>query len=131
MSAIKKVLVIEDDLAQRPLWEMILRRNFGGVDLEWAVSSEEAMKLYKQSIQNKTPFDFLIADLFLAGPDTGLDFIQKVKSISAKIPILLVSSVDELELKKLCATKDPYENFDILAKPLSVPQIERKLQNLI
>lgn len=125
----EKILVIEDDLALKPLWELISRRNFGPSNLDWAVSADEAEKLFQKSVQNNTPYALVVVDVFLSGSDTGLDFIKKTRSLGHKTPVILVSSISETDLKK---TYDAVLNpVAVLTKPLSVPRCERLLESIL
>lgn len=124
-----KLLVIEDDLALRPLWESVARRNFGLDNVDWAVSAEEGQKFYQESFKKGTPYSGIIVDLFLAGSDTGLDFIRFARANNPKIPILLVSSVSESDLKGSFDTlMDPVL---VLSKPLSASKCERGIQQIL
>lgn len=125
----EKILVIEDDLALKPLWELISRRNFGPSNLDWAVSADEAEKLFQKSVQNNTPYALVVVDVFLSGSDTGLDFIKNTRSQGHKTPVILVSSISEADLKK---TYDAVLNpVAVLTKPLSVPRCERLLESIL
>lgn len=125
----EKILVIEDDLALKPLWELISRRNFGPSHLDWAVSADEAEKLFQKSVQNNTPYALVVVDVFLSGSDTGLDFIKNTRALGHKTPVILVSSISETDLKK---TYDAVLNpVAVLTKPLNVPRCERLLESIL
>lgn len=124
-----KLLVIEDDLALRPLWESVARRNFGLENVDWAVSAEEGQKFFQESVKKGDPYSGIVVDLFLAGSDTGLDFIRYARSMGKKTPILLVSSVSESDLKgSFDAMMDPVL---FLSKPLSAAKCEGGLKQIL
>lgn len=122
------ILVIEDDLALRPMWESIAYRNFGFKNLDWAVSAEEAKRIYQKSITKNQPYAVVIVDVFLAGSDTGFDFIKYIRSLGQKTPVLLVSAALETDLKKLFDKTMDY--VQVLTKPLSVPKCEKALEKI-
>lgn len=124
-----RVLIIEDDLAQKPLWDSIIRRNFDSPRTDWAVSGEEAKRHFDASIETKSHYDLIVVDLFLAGSDTGLDFLSHLHNLTSTTPILLVSAADEVELRRHFEAVPPH--MKILAKPLNVPKCERALQSLL
>jgi Response regulator containing CheY-like receiver, AAA-type ATPase, and DNA-binding domains len=88
----KRILVIDDDLALRPHWEFLLKKQFVDFHLDWAVSSEEAKKQIHSSIKFQSPYSFIVADIFLAGEETGLDFVEYKNQILPKVPLIVVSS---------------------------------------
>ncbi|MFS4459550.1 hypothetical protein [Bdellovibrio sp. HCB2-146] len=123
-----RVLVVEDDLALRPLWELVLKRQFVDYHLDWAISCEEAQRFLTSSIKYQSPYSLIITDLFLAGSGTGLDLIRFKGQIHNTIPLILVSVAEDTLIK---------ENFNkvvssttVLTKPLSVPQLDRALEKI-
>lgn len=123
-----KVLIIEDDLTTKPLWEHVARRNFGPGNMDWAVNVEEAIRLFQTSIRKNEPYSLVVTDVFLAGSKTGLDFIVHARSLGQRTPILLISAAEETELKK--SVDSIFAPFEVLSKPLSVPKCERMLEKI-
>ena len=123
-----KMLVLEDNLALKPLWDSIARRNFGPGTLDWAVSAEEGKKLLLESVRQGRPYAVLATDVFLAGSETGLDFARFVRACGQTTPILLMSVLEEGSLKQ---SLDPsLEPIVVLGKPLNVLKCERVLEHL-
>lgn len=121
-------LVIEDDLSLKPLWEMIFRRRMEDWSVDWAISSEEGRRLCQKSIERGEPYSVVVVDLFLAGSETGLDFISSSEARDTHAAVILVSAIEERRIK---------DNFDefvkntpVLSKPLSVPKCERVLDKI-
>ena len=96
----KRILVIDDDLALRPHWEFLLKKQFVDFHLDWAVSSEEAKKQIHSSIKFQSPYSFIVADIFLAGPETGLDFLEYKNKILPKVPLIVVSSAEAEKIRE-------------------------------
>lgn len=124
----KRILVVEDDLALKPIWEHILRRQFTDYHLDWAVSCEEAQKLVSSSIVHESPYSLIVTDLFLSGAGTGLDLVRFLARAVKSSPIILVSVVEEYALREKYG--DLLQNMQVLTKPISVPQCDRALDKI-
>lgn len=128
---IYKVLIIEDDLAYKPLWADILRRNLGAnvAEIHWAVSAEEARIQYEKVLSTGQFFDFIITDVFLAGSDTGLDFVENIFADDQEAPpIILISSVDKAEVEEIVDTVS--RRIEILSKPINANQFKEVLHRI-
>lgn len=128
---IYRVLIIEDDLAYKPLWTDILHRSLGShmAEIEWAVSAEEARIQYEKSIAEEKPFDFIITDLFLAGSDTGLDFVENIFAQDEDAPpVILISSVDMEEVEDILNTD--HHHVEVLSKPINSHQFKEVLNRI-
>lgn len=118
---IYRVLIIEDDLAYKPLWADILQKNLGDhvAEICWAVSAEEARVQYERSVSLGLPYDFIITDVFLAGSETGLDFVQNIIADNEVTPpIILISSADKDEVKDIAESVS--RRIEIMTKPINV-----------
>ncbi|MNT53132.1 hypothetical protein D3C72_1902070 [compost metagenome] len=124
----KRILVIDDDLALRPMWEHLLKRQFVDFHLDWAVSSEDAKKLIHSSIKFQSTYSFIVADIFLAGPETGLDFLEYKKKILPTVPLIVVSSAEAEKIRENFSSllTDVY----LLSKPLSAAKCDLVFEKL-
>lgn len=68
---VKSVLIVEDDLALRPLWERAFKTKT--VKVDWVTSMEEAEHSIRARFQNSEPYHLVIADISLEGTGTGID----------------------------------------------------------
>jgi response regulator of citrate/malate metabolism len=128
---IYRVLIIEDDLAYKPLWADILRRNLGDnvAEIQWAVSAEEARIHYEKSISSGQLFDFIITDVFLSGSDTGLDFVENIFADDQKAPpVILISSVDKSEVEDIINMDS--RRIEVLTKPLNASDFKKVLHRI-
>lgn len=125
----KKVLIAEDDLAQKSLWESFFGSAENQIDLHWTVSCEEALKLIHKSQTESRPFDLIITDIFLAGSGTGMDLLNSelVEKCTAKK--VLVSAVER---------EDVVEKFghlltdiEIVSKPINREKYELIINRLL
>lgn len=124
----KRILVVEDDLGLRILWELILVKQFAGYHLDWAVSCEEACKLVQSSVRYGSTYSLIITDLFLSGQETGLDLIRFLSRHLYEAPVMLVSVVEEEILRE--SYGDLLTDRQVLTKPLSVPQCYEALERI-
>jgi response regulator of citrate/malate metabolism len=121
-----RILVIEDDLALKPMWEAILRRQFVDFHLDWAISCEEARRLTHSSIKFDSGYSFIVADVFLAGAETGLDFLEYKQRILPEVPLILVSAAEEDSIRSNFPAL--VTGVTVLTKPLSIPQCDRAFE---
>lgn len=68
-----KALVLEDDQTQWILWENVLRSCNPDIEIDWETSESGAETLIKQAYLAGHPYDLVISDVFLEGPETGID----------------------------------------------------------
>lgn len=118
----KRILIVEDDLSQRPFWEYVLFRHFIEFELDWAIDCESAKELYLTAKNQCQSYDMLVLDLFLSGPETGLDFLHFLGQQDEKSPVLLVSTVNQNKLRSI--VHDLKVNIEFLTKPLNVRRID-------
>jgi len=124
---IKKVLIVEDDLSLQPLWLLIIAKCSVTAKVEWAVSSEQALALIRKS-ETPTAYDLIIADLFLAGSDTGIELLnsKEVKLTGAKKILVSAATRDGLEYN----FREYLRDTTIITKPLNVVDCERFINDL-
>ncbi len=123
-----RILVIEDDLVWRPMWEAILRRQFVDYHLDWALSSEEAKIFVSKSIQHQFEYSFIVVDVMLAGAETGLDFLVFKKRYLPRTPLIVVSSFEEDNIR--CRYFKLVEDVIVLTKPLNIPKCDRAFDKI-
>lgn len=127
-----RVLIIEDDLAYKLYWADMLNHNLGNntTEIQWAVSAEEAYLQYEKSISSKRPFDFIITDVFLSGPATGLDFVEDIFAEDQEAPpVILISSVDKIEVEAMIDKS--FRRIEVLSKPINVSEFKEAFNHLI
>lgn len=125
----KKVLIAEDDLAQKSLWESFFSSAKSQIELHWTVSCEEALKLVQKSQTENSPFDLIITDIFLAGSGTGMDLLssEAVEKCSAKK--ILVSAVEREDVIEKFGHLLP--NIEIMSKPISREKYESIVNRIL
>lgn len=126
---IKKVLVVEDDLSQQPVWTEIFRRCSPTIRLDWAVSCEVAQKMVHDSNEKRTYFDLIVVDLFLAGSGTGMDLINSSEVQSSHASTMLVSSVETKKIRDFYG--GPILATQIISKPFSIKECEKTICKIL
>lgn len=126
---IYKILIVEDDLSLKPFWDSVLDKIEKKMEIDWAVSSEEAQKVVEQRLVQGKSFDLIIADLFLAGSKTGMDFLTSKEVKSSDSKTILVSLAEQKSLESEC--KKILPKTKIIVKPLSAARCEKVVRQLI
>lgn len=125
----RNVLIVEDDLGQQPLWQHILSRSSGEASITWAVSAEQALTIIQESAVYELNFDLIIVDLFLAGSETGLSFLNCKEVKESKAQTILVSAAHKENLDGY--VHNLLLNTRVIAKPLNVVRCEKVLNDLL
>lgn len=86
----KKILIVEDDMALKPLWESFFKKLKRPFQMSWSVSCEEAIKLLERE-----NYDLIICDIFLAGSGTGIELLSSPQARSSQAKKVLISAVDK------------------------------------
>jgi DNA-binding NtrC family response regulator len=69
----RRVLIIDDDPSQVPIWTYILGKLDPDFHIEWATSYEEAEAMLFDSFLEERPYAVVIADIVLEGKRTGVE----------------------------------------------------------
>ena len=90
-----KVLVLEDDLDMCLMIEHVLRSIEPLISLDWATTAEGAILELASALteSHEPPYDLIVADVFLDGKSTGIDFWRTCQEFSPDTPILVTSSL--------------------------------------
>lgn len=120
--ASKRVLVIEDDLALTTVIDRVLRIIDPDIRIDWAVSAEEAASRILDRARNQEghPYDLILADIFLEGEVTGLDFWRLCQRVFPDIPLVVTSGLPVDRFFRVVGPDEPSPPF--LPKPFSVDE---------
>jgi response regulator of citrate/malate metabolism len=125
----KKVLVVEDDLALQPFWQTVLQRCFKKLDLQWAISAEEAKLMMQKNNEKGAFYDLVISDIFLAGSETGFDIMESEELAQSRANFILVSVADEKRVKDHFISVT--SNGTVMSKPLNASECEKTINALV
>jgi len=87
-----RVLIVEDDPMGAKLISMVLRK-MGFADIEMTQNGKEAWALIENATQ---AFDLVISDWNMPQM-TGYDLLQKVRTIDARLPFIMITGRGMLE----------------------------------
>ena len=122
-----KILLMDDEEHIRIAFKEILELlNYKVVTCE---NGDEAIKIYKETVDTKDKFDIVILDLTVRGGKGGKETIKELKKIDPNVKTILISgySVDN-------EVMDNYDKFGFdtkLEKPFLLSEIKNKLENII
>lgn len=119
----RKILVVEDDLALKPILERICRAVDEECELKWVMSAVNAMTELR-----KSTFDLVIVDHLLEGDGTGMDVWRHCRKCYPNLPVLVMSGESREKLQRYSGVANP--EFAYLEKPIQVTQCKRILEDL-
>jgi len=126
---LKKVLIVEDDLSQKQLWNFVISRFADAAIVDWAVSSEQALIMIKNAHKKQNEYDLLIVDLFLAGSETGLDLLKANEVQELNTKTIVVSAIDQENFQSQLSKE--LQNIKLVTKPLNIIKCENILYDLM
>lgn len=110
------------------MWQHILSRSSSAATITWAVSAEQALTILRESAVYKLNFDLIIVDLFLAGSETGVSFLNCEEVKKSKAQTILVSAAQKNHLDSF--VQNQHLEAKVIAKPLNVVKCEKVLDEL-
>lgn len=72
-----RVLIVEDDESQWPLWRYIFNCLPIKVHIDWEKSAEGAVSRIRDAFFDNNKYDLTISDIYLEGEETGYDLWNK------------------------------------------------------
>ena len=128
----KKILVVEDDTTMTVLLGKAILDEFSDTEIQWASSLEQAVTQLIQStdIGEKAPYDLIIADIFLEGNGTGLDFMKVLGGTYPTIPFLVISSLQEEQVRS-ALSEEKKGSLVYLKKPFIFSQCKQSIRDIL
>ncbi len=121
-----KILVVEDDESQWPLWEHILSQ-YPNSQIDWCSSEEEAERYICSAIQSGQHYNLVICDIFLAGQRTGIDLWNRFGEAATNY--IFVTGTD---LQKTTLFNQMDFGYPILfKKPLKVKDVRETIEDML
>ena len=68
-----RVLVLEDDKSQWPVWESVILSLDPRAEIDWNTTEGNAEALVKHAFHTNNPYSVIICDVFLGEQETGID----------------------------------------------------------
>ncbi|MCB1380714.1 MAG: sigma-54-dependent Fis family transcriptional regulator [Alphaproteobacteria bacterium] len=118
-----RVLIVEDDPAQRRILEELVKRfGFEALAVDGALKGLEALR----GASGGT-IELVILDLNMPGMD-GLEFLERLQGIRGDLPVIVQTAQGSIEtvIKAMRAGAD-----DFVVKPISPERLKVSMQNLL
>lgn len=110
-----KILVVDDEEnLLRSVEKTLLRAGF---EVETAEGNITAYQLFQEATNKGQPFDLVVLDLNMpdfAGKEAkyaGLELLERIKTTTPDIPVIVNSAWDEVETAKMCIDKGAADYF--------------------
>jgi DNA-binding NtrC family response regulator len=116
--AMATILIVEDDPKQLKLYGKALR----GYSLTCVSTGTAALKAIAE-----TKPDLVILDNVLDEGETGLDFLPRLKSVAAHVPVIMISGTLQIR-QKLAALQGPRSAHYILEKPVDLDELDQTVE---
>jgi DNA-binding NtrC family response regulator len=115
------ILIVEDDPQQIRLYSKSLR----GYRLTCVANGTGALK----AIENHIP-DLIILDHILAGGELGTDFLPRLKSVAAHVPVIMISGTLDIQSKlKVLQGRDAAHY--VIEKPVDLDELETTVKTAL
>lgn len=118
MQSMKKILVVEDDIAMNTILRDFLSKQ--GYSVTTVNSATGALSLLKSLSEKKRP-DLILSDIKL-GAVSGIDLVQRVTRDYPALPVVLFSVFDQIEKEALASGAKRF-----LKKPFSLEKLRKVL----
>lgn len=131
LAAMNRVLIIEDDISMTNLLVSVLEEAAPRTSIDWATSGEEAEFYLEKEGEffGTSPYDLIIADIFLEGDVTGLDIWKLCERKYPDTNILVTSS---LPVEKFVSClKNEYACPLYLPKPFSINECKEAISEFL
>ncbi|MEW6304192.1 MAG: response regulator [Verrucomicrobiota bacterium] len=115
------ILIVEDDPQQVRLYSKALR----GYRLTCVANGTTAL----QAIAEHTP-DLIILDHVLAGGERGTEFIPRLKSAAAHVPVIVISGTLDIQ-GQLQALQGPRSAHYVIEKPVDLDELEKTVETAL
>ncbi len=117
-----RVLLMDDEASVREVFSDILKYHGNSVDL--ASSSDEAIELYRRSVDENRVYDLVFLDLTVPGDDGGVETLQKIRQIDAGVVAIATSGYSSGDV---FSNYRDYNFSDVLAKPFGAEELQEIL----
>ncbi len=116
-----RVLIVEDDPAQRRILEELVKRS--GFDVVAVDGAQRGLDLLKN--QSGAGVELIILDINMPGMD-GLEFLERLQGVRGDIPVIVQTAQGSIEtvIKAMRAGAD-----DFVVKPVSPERLKVSMQN--
>ncbi|HIJ77879.1 MAG: ATP-binding protein [Desulfobulbaceae bacterium] len=122
----EKILVMDDEAIVRDVAHDIL--DFLGYQVEFANDGQEALELYRGSLEKGTPFDIVIMDLTIPGGMGGKETMEKLLKIDPQVKAIVTSGYSN---DPIMANYKDYGFKGVLNKPFQVKDLGDEIHQIL
>lgn len=128
----EKILVVEDNVSMLLLIQKAIYKIRPQAEIYSAVSLEEAFTILikNANIEEKNPYELIIADIFLEGNRTGLDLWRVLRGTYPDIPIIVISSISEEQVMSNILENEK-KHMIYFKKPFMVSELQAKIKEVL
>lgn len=120
---VSRILVVDDEQAMQLLAATIIKKS--GFEADSASSGEEAVELYRSSLQEGRPYAAVVMDLALPGGISGLEATLAIKQIDGNAKVIVSSGYLEQNARN-AALEHGFAG--ILPKPYTAERLTSELR---
>lgn len=120
MSALNKILIVDDEKSMRDFLGIVLKKE--GYSVSTASDGDEANRAIQKDI-----YDLVITDIKMPRLD-GLDFLKAVKSVSPETIVLMITAFASTETAVEAMKAGAY---DYITKPFQIDEVKLIIQNAL
>jgi len=121
-----RVLVVDDEPAIRKMAEQMLEAL--GYSADSASGGAQAIRLYRESLEQGCCYDAVILDLTIPGEKGGCDVLRRIRELDSGVRAIVSSGYSEDDA---IANYQDYGFVHRLAKPYRIDKISRVLNSVI
>jgi PAS domain S-box-containing protein len=126
MPQMLRTLIVDDDITACEHAKMILRNV--GIDAEYVLSGQDALDMFRDLPNHKTPFNLLLVDWKMPGMD-GIELTKKIRAMTQKEDVTIILTTYnwyEIMEEAFAAGVDGF-----LAKPMFAGNIKEELGKIL
>ncbi len=114
-----KVLIMDDNETLIKVTTIMLKR--AGYSVDVAYDGKQAIKIYKQALNNGNKFDVVIMDLIIPNGIGGQEAVKSILEIDPKARVIISSGYSD---KPVMANYSDYGFKGVLAKPYTMKRLQ-------
>ncbi len=128
----ERILVVEDSVSMLLIIQKAIFNVRPNAEIFSAVSLEEAFTILikTSNIEEKNPYELIIADIFLEGSRTGMDLWRVLRATYPQIPILVVSSISEEKVRDAVLEQEK-KDLIYFKKPFMLSDLQTKIREVL
>ncbi|MBN2159859.1 MAG: AAA family ATPase [Spirochaetes bacterium] len=121
-----RILIMDDDeVVLRVAGNMISHL---GMKADYALHGEEAIEMYRKSINESNPYDLVIMDLTVPGKMGGKETIQRIRELNPHVKAIVSSGYSN---DPVMANFSKYGFTDVVAKPYRIEDLKAVINRVM